>query len=487
MASLAIDVAATRCPDHCTWQHHAIQLGDVLGSGRFATVRAVGALHGLPPLAAKVVEGGHASHEAALLATLHHPHILRCFGLVKLSRYELILLERCAGELFDRVQSMDNLNEHQAARWMLQLMSAVEHTHAHGVVHRDIKPENILLRTLEDTSPLVLSDFGGAKRLVGVLHSPCGSRGYVAPETIPSLRAASQRSGEGYGTAADVWSCGVVAHVLLTGTLPTKALFTACATEVWPSNLREAFMEEEALAGVSSGAVDFLCTLLRPHRSRSSASDAVSHGWLTNQSDMASKVAPLTNRTPSPLPAASPLLLTPKRLRETTFASRDDFRGGFREGMSSSGWLQADRRTSHRTPRGAEEGRPHERSGLAPGRAFSVEEIPQTELPPPAFMRSKAGCSLASSARSLSAASGLDLLGHEPSPRKRANDAGLPVVPQTPSTAALTPTSVIARTSMPCAVPAGSATSLAITPEPQLKRARSISSCLNDLQFQEPG
>lgn len=527
-SSLVIDVAATRCPDRCTWQQHTIDLGATLGSGRFATVRAVRDLQGMPSLAAKIIEGGHAIHEVELLKMLDHPHILHCFGLVQLSRYDLILVERCAGELFDRVQSMDSLDELQAARWMLELVSAVEHTHAHGVVHRDIKPENILLRTMDSTSPLVLSDFGGAKRcLVGVLHSPCGSRGYGAPETVPSLAAASQRSGEGYGTAADMWSCGVVAHVLLTGTLPTRAIYVACASEVWPSNLakadkaaaaseparlehdkreateraetkvaeearraqvaaqrlRAAFGDDSALSGVSNDAIDFLCALFRPHSSRLSASTALSHAWLSNRSNSASATAPVTTHTPSPPSIASPLLLTPKRLRETKFDGRGQLREGFRE-RASSGWSHADRRISHHAPRSDEEGRRHERSLLAPSRMLSVAEIhaeiPQSELPPPVFMRSKSGRSFASSARSLSAASGLDLLGHENFPRKRnSNDAGLPDIMQTPSTAAACPL-----TSSSCAMPAASAMRVATTPEPQLKRARSISSFLMDLQVQ---
>ena len=464
---LAVDVAATQCPDHFTWQSHEIQLGAVLGSGRFATVRAVSSLQGLPPLAAKVVEDRRASHEVALLTTFDHPHILKCFGLVQLPRHELILVERCACELFDRVESMDSLDQQQAAQWMLELISAVEHTHAHGVVHRDIKPENILLRTMDAAAPLVLGDFGSAKRVAGVLHSPCGSRGYAAPETVTACAAASQ----GYGTAADMWSCGVVAHVLLTGTLPTRAVHAASASEAWPNNLRQAFEEEKALTYVSSDAVDFLCALLRPHGRRLSASAALAHRWLTAQADVTSTGAPPTTRTPSPPPAASPLLLTPKRLRETRLAARDDFRTGFRE-SASSGWSHADRRTSHRLSKGAEELQGHGHGLLASGHLVSVAEIPQAELPPPAFMRT-----IGSSARSLSAASGLDLLGHGPSPRKRASDEWLPPISQTPSTDVTTPPADDAAS-------AAAAASASTTPEPQLKRARSISSCLMDLQFQ---
>ena len=277
-----------------------------------------------------------------------------------------------------------------------------------------------------------------------------------------------------------MWSCGVVTHVLLTGTLPSAALHAACATDARPSDTREALQAEEAFTAVSHDALDFLCALLRPHGSRLSASAALSHGWIATSPEPTPKGAPLPTLTPSPLPSASPLLLTPRRLRETRLAARNDFRDAFREGPSP-GWSHADRRTSHRAHEGDDEGHRHERSPLASGHALRVAEIPQAALPPPAFKHSRAGRSFASSARSLSVASGLDLLADEPFPRKRASDVGIPLVPQTPSTAACTPTSI------PCDEPTASAAGVATSPErePPMKRARSIASCLMDLQFQE--
>ena len=80
-----------------------------------------------------------------------------------------------------------------------------------GVLHRDIKPENFLLSRSGPDAYLKLADFGLScffrhgvpkKEIVG---SPY----FMAPE-IAALKF--RRSTEGYGNAADIWSCGAWAY-----------------------------------------------------------------------------------------------------------------------------------------------------------------------------------------------------------------------------------------------------------------------------------
>ena len=85
--------------------------------------------------------------------------------------------------------------------------------HSFGIVHRDIKPENILMVSHDDNSKIKIVDFGLSKTL-GPGESckePFGTLCYVAPEIL------LQRP---YDRSVDLWSLGVIVHLMLSGTLP---------------------------------------------------------------------------------------------------------------------------------------------------------------------------------------------------------------------------------------------------------------------------
>ena len=176
MAGLTVSIQAASAPEQISWQGRDYALGELLGCGAFSSVRVVTAMmpssstDGPPPLmVAKLVESGHAGDEAKLLADIGiHPNIVCFYGVVNVDRrWQCLLLGRAlGGELFDRVAQMEHgLDERLVAQWMRELLAALVHVHANGVVHRDIKPENILLATLAPDSPLLLADFGSAKRI----------------------------------------------------------------------------------------------------------------------------------------------------------------------------------------------------------------------------------------------------------------------------------------------------------------------------------
>ncbi|MFL6674159.1 MAG: serine/threonine-protein kinase [Massilia sp.] len=87
-----------------------------------------------------------------------------------------------------------------------QLLRALEHVHACGMVHCDVKPANLL----RAGGLLKLGDFGIARR-PGAAGPAHGTPGYMAPE---------QMRARPLGPPADLYAAGVVLYELLAGTRP---------------------------------------------------------------------------------------------------------------------------------------------------------------------------------------------------------------------------------------------------------------------------
>ncbi|KAJ8623554.1 hypothetical protein MRB53_032083 [Persea americana] len=118
------------------------------------------------------------------------------------------------GELFDKIEHKRRLPDDEGRKLFQQLIDAVSYCHDKGVFHRDLKPENVLV---DAKGNIKISDFGLSAlpqhiRDDGLLHTTCGSPHYVAPEVLDN---------RGYdGATSDLWSCGVILYVVLTGYLP---------------------------------------------------------------------------------------------------------------------------------------------------------------------------------------------------------------------------------------------------------------------------
>lgn len=86
----------------------------------------------------------------------------------------------------------------------------MNYCHNNHVAHRDLKPENILQ---EKEGQIKIIDFGTASpfnREQG-MNSIMGTPYYMAPEVL---------KGQVYNEKCDVWSCGVIMYVMLTGQPP---------------------------------------------------------------------------------------------------------------------------------------------------------------------------------------------------------------------------------------------------------------------------
>ena len=105
----------------------------------------------------------------------------------------------------------------EAARIFAQVLDAVAHAHAQGVVHRDLKPGNILVQA-DGTAKV--ADFGIAK-VVGDARmtrtgTTMGSPHYMAPEQVMGRKEIDAR--------ADVYALGATLFETLTGRPPFAAL-----------------------------------------------------------------------------------------------------------------------------------------------------------------------------------------------------------------------------------------------------------------------
>jgi len=144
---------------------------------------------------------------------VRHPNIVRLNEVLAGRTKIYIILELITGgELFDRIARQGKLRENEARKYFQQLIDAIDYCHGKGVYHRDLKPENLLL---DSRGNLKVSDFGLStlsQNGVSLLHTTCGTPNYVAPEVLSS---------DGYyGSAADIWSCGVILYVLMANYLP---------------------------------------------------------------------------------------------------------------------------------------------------------------------------------------------------------------------------------------------------------------------------
>jgi serine/threonine-protein kinase len=157
-------------------------------------------------------------HEASLLARLSHPHIARLFDAgVRENEQPYLILEYVEGERIDHYCSSRELPLQERLRLFLDVLDAVAHAHSQLIVHCDLKPSNVLV-TADGTVKLL--DFGVAslqpQKLQRLQPAPPSdpqalTPGYAAPEQI---------RGEPLSTAADVYSLGILLHVLVTGTHP---------------------------------------------------------------------------------------------------------------------------------------------------------------------------------------------------------------------------------------------------------------------------
>lgn len=252
--------------------------------------------------------------EIDLLRRLDHPNVVRLYETNEDKEAVFLLMELChGGDLFQRIFREGRLSEDIARPMAEQMLQALAYIHAVGVAHHDLKPENFLLET-EDPACLTLklADFGIATATGhdGAAEQPFpdgqvhGSIPYMPPEAFDRHRGSRLTSR--VQTAWDLWSCGVVIYVMLSGDLPYGESVEAICSGEPPDFSSEAWKE------VSPEAINLICGLLNPDpEARWTARQALGHAWLRSSDAGA--------RPPPPADAAGWRL--PRQLPDGLWAS----------------------------------------------------------------------------------------------------------------------------------------------------------------------
>ena len=216
-------------------------------------------------------------NEINVVKSLDHPNIMKVYEFFNKDNCLYIISELLSGgELLDKINENNNLSEDVSAFLMKQIFSAVDFCHQKGIIHRDLKPENILIESEEEANKefftVKIIDFGTSGKLKNgeMFNLNVGTPLYISPEVLNNK----------YNEKGDIWSCGVIMYMMLSGQPPFKG---DNDEEIYQSIKEGKYnFNDEKWDEISSDAKDLIKNLLiKDINKRYSAKNALSHPWIT--------------------------------------------------------------------------------------------------------------------------------------------------------------------------------------------------------------
>ena len=174
------------------------------------------------PVALKVMDARYAGdqqfllrfhREARAIANLKHPGLVAIYDQGNDPRHPFLVMELIeGGTLRELLRERGPMPPHAVVAVLRPVLGGLGAAHRAGLVHRDIKPENVLI---SDDGEVKLVDFGLVRAIAdaGITSTSVilGTAAYLSPEQVV---------GGDTDPRSDVYSVGVMAFELLTGTTP---------------------------------------------------------------------------------------------------------------------------------------------------------------------------------------------------------------------------------------------------------------------------
>jgi calcium-dependent protein kinase len=232
-------------------------------------------------LKSKIQNSEKFKEEINIMSKADHPNIIKLYEIYEDNRNLYLIMEECkGGELFDRIinkiEAGKMYSEKEAANIFKQVMYAISYCHNQKICHRDIKAENILFLRAGDDSPIKVIDFGLSKIFFEKgkekkMTLKVGTAYYVSPEVLNG----------NYDEKCDIWSCGVLLYILLSGNPPFNG---QTDQDIYEEIEKRKFDFPDAeWANISSDAKDLISKMLCDPDKRLTAQQVLCHPWIKKE------------------------------------------------------------------------------------------------------------------------------------------------------------------------------------------------------------
>ena len=225
-------------------------------------------------------------------ASLRHQNIVQLIDVFKEGPMRLVMVwELVTGtDLLDLLNACGGrMTEARAAKYLWQILGAVQFLHENGFCHRDLKPENIMVDSATDQIKII--DFGLSKHLDSAVTLGVGTPDYMAPEMLK--HGPGRALGKYDAKSIDIWSMGVMVYLMVAGVYPFEDPRHPDNVTVTLQRVRDGRIRP--LPGdVSPACTDIIAKMLnkKPNR-RITLPQLHTHPWLQTH------IAALANSTPN--------------------------------------------------------------------------------------------------------------------------------------------------------------------------------------------